>query len=256
MVGGTRRARVRRPRTLAVLATALSVSAAAVSPAAVSGRPMAASASAVTDVSTGRGSASAVPRLAVGSQAISRVRSTAPAAREPLRPLPSDVSAVAGSRERVLYLTFDDGPDPRWTPQVLALLARYDARATFFEVGSMVREHPGTARQVRAAGQAIGNHTGDHRDLTELTVPQVRAEIASGVASASCMRPPFGAVDARVRRVAAQSAQRVVTWSVDTTDWEKPGVAVVERHLLDDVRPGRIVLMHDGGSSRRRTNRR
>ncbi|GAB3596036.1 hypothetical protein GCM10027446_22320 [Angustibacter peucedani] len=170
---------------------------------------------------------------------------------ETLGPPPADVSAVHGGR--VLYLTFDDGPDPHWTPQVLALLAKYHARATFFQIGMEVRLHRSTARLVRQAGQAVGNHTSHHKDLTELPLAQLRQEVEQGVPSATCLRPPFGAVDAHVRRIAAEQGQRVVIWSVDTEDWEKPGVATIEHHLLHDARPGRIVLMHDGGGNRSQT---
>jgi peptidoglycan-N-acetylglucosamine deacetylase len=170
------------------------------------------------------------------------------------RPAHRQVQAAARpTGGTVLYLTFDDGPDPHWTPQVLAILARNHATATFFQIGEQVRAHPQTAAAVRAAGQHVGNHTAHHRRLTGLPGPSLRAEISGGVATAACLRPPFGSVDARVRAAATAAGQQVVLWNVDTEDWARPGVAPIERHLLRDVRPGRTVLLHDGGGNRAQT---
>lgn len=154
---------------------------------------------------------------------------------------------------RVLYLTFDDGPNPTWTPQILAVLARYDAKATFFEVGAEVRRHPVTAAQVRAAGHRVGNHTANHAHLTRLTRAQASRQIAGGVPGAACLRPPYGQVNAVVRSVAARAGQRLVLWTVDTQDWAEPGAGRVLRRLLAGARPGAVILMHDGGGDRRQT---
>ncbi|KQX66343.1 hypothetical protein ASD06_07600 [Angustibacter sp. Root456] len=153
----------------------------------------------------------------------------------------------------MVYLTFDDGPDPHWTPQVLALLARYHARATFFEVGSQVRDHPQAAAAVRAAGQAVGNHTGHHQRLTDLDATAMREAVLAGPRGTTCLRPPYGSVDHRVRALAAQLGLTIVLWNVETDDWAKPGVASIEQHLLHDVRPGSTVIMHDGGGDRSQT---
>lgn len=237
---------VRRPRTLAVLAAALCLllAGAPASTGAVR-RPAAAERSASATPATG------VPAVSVGVPAVS------PSATPPATPDDHPRHADAASRRpvtgRVLYLTFDDGPDPRWTPQVLALLARYHARATFFEVGSQVAEHPEAAAAVRAAGQAVGNHTGHHQRLTDLDPAAIRAAVLAGPRDATCLRPPFGSVDARVRAVATSLGLSVVLWDVETDDWAKPGVASIEAHLLHDVRPGRTVIMHDGGGDRSQT---
>jgi peptidoglycan-N-acetylglucosamine deacetylase len=154
---------------------------------------------------------------------------------------------------RVLYLTFDDGPNPTWTPQILAVLARYDAKATFFEVGAEVRRHPVTAAQVRAAGHRVGNHTEHHAHLTRLSGARLRQEISHGVRDARCLRPPYGQVNPAVRSAAAAAGQRLVLWTVDTDDWAKPGSDRVRGALLHGVRPGAVILLHDGGGDRRQT---
>jgi peptidoglycan/xylan/chitin deacetylase (PgdA/CDA1 family) len=153
---------------------------------------------------------------------------------------------------KVIYLTFDDGPQPVYTPKVLSVLAKYRAKATFFVLGREVAAHPDLVAQTRRAGHRIGNHTWDHPMLTKLSATRLRQEIASGVRS-KCFRPPFRDTNAAVAAVAAQYGQRQVLWDVDTKDWSKPGTDRIEQALLRGARPGAIILMHDGGGNRSET---
>ncbi|GAB3836127.1 hypothetical protein GCM10028799_73200 [Kribbella italica] len=153
---------------------------------------------------------------------------------------------------KVLYLTFDDGPQPVYTPKVLAVLAKHHAQATFFVLGREAAAHPALVETTRRAGHHIGNHTWDHPMLTKLTPTRLRQEISTGVKS-KCFRPPFRDTNAHVAAVAAQYHQHQVLWDVDTRDWEKPGVPAIERALLRGARPGAIFLMHDGGGNRAQT---
>ena len=153
---------------------------------------------------------------------------------------------------KVIYLTFDDGPQQVYTPKVLSVLAKYHAKATFFVLGREVAAHPELVAQTRRAGHRIGNHTWDHPMLTKLSATRLRQEIASGVRS-KCFRPPFRDTNASVAAVAAQYGQRQVLWDVDTKDWSKPGTDKIERALLRGARPGAIILMHDGGGNRSET---
>lgn len=238
---------VRRPRTLAVLATALCL--------VLAGATASTGAVHVQHATDRSVQATRAASLSVGLPAVAPP--TRPAAARPSTVPPRPHRADAASRPpatgKVLYLTFDDGPDPHWTPQILALLRRYDARATFFEVGSQVRDHPETAAAVRAAGQAVGNHTDNHQRLTDLDAVAMRRAVLAGPRGTTCLRPPFGSVDHRVRALAAQLGLKVVLWDVETDDWAKPGVASIEHHLLHDVRAGSTVIMHDGGGDRSQT---
>ncbi|HYU85291.1 MAG TPA: polysaccharide deacetylase family protein, partial [Kribbellaceae bacterium] len=171
--------------------------------------------------------------------------STEPSNEASMRP-PSDEPTRTG---KVVYLTFDDGPDPRWTPQVLDLLQRYDARGTFFMLGDEVRANPGLVRRVRDAGHAIGNHSVDHKDLTKVSAARLRTEIAGGPAS-RCFRPPYGATNARVRAAIRAAGLRQVLWDVDPDDWQRPGARVIASRILTHVHNGDVVLMHDGGGNR------
>jgi peptidoglycan/xylan/chitin deacetylase (PgdA/CDA1 family) len=178
------------------------------------------------------------------------------------RPTPSAVKpAVAkppaddwnlAAHGKVLYLTFDDGPQHEWTPKVLQVLRKHKAQATFFVLGIQVAQYPELVAAERAAGHHVGNHTWDHKTLTLLPDAKVRQEIATGVKS-KCLRPPTGATNAKIAAIAAAYHQRQVLWDVDTKDWEKPGAAHIEHAILAGARPGAIILMHDGGGNRSQT---
>ncbi|MET9018734.1 polysaccharide deacetylase family protein [Actinopolymorpha sp. NPDC004070] len=152
---------------------------------------------------------------------------------------------------KVLYLTFDDGPS-EWTPKILQVLAQHKAKATFFELGQQQKAFPGVVDQVRKAGHTIGNHTFDHASLRAKSWSGIEEEIKGGPTS-KCLRPPFGAVNSDVRSVSADLRLRVVLWDVDTRDWTRPGSATIARRIVEDARPGAIVLMHDGGGNRQQT---
>jgi peptidoglycan/xylan/chitin deacetylase (PgdA/CDA1 family) len=153
---------------------------------------------------------------------------------------------------KVLYLTFDDGPQTVYTPKVLNVLARHHAKATFFVLGREAAAHPDLVELERSLGHHVGNHTWDHPMLTHLTPQRVHEEIFSGVES-KCFRPPYRDTNAAVAAVAAQRHQRQILWDVDTNDWEKPGAAKIEHAILRGARPGAIILMHDGGGTRTQT---
>jgi peptidoglycan-N-acetylglucosamine deacetylase len=181
----------------------------------------------------------------------------APAARRG----PAARPAVAARPAGVVYLTFDDGPTPAYTPRVLALLARHRARATFFVVGRNAATWPGLVRRELAAGHGVGNHTWSHRRLTGLRGERLQAEV--GAASAAirratgsgprCLRPPYGTVDAASAYRVRGLGLRLVLWDVDSNDWHRPGAGVIAGRVLSRVRSGDVVLFHDGGGNREQT---
>jgi peptidoglycan-N-acetylglucosamine deacetylase len=166
----------------------------------------------------------------------------------------------AGSAE-VVYLTFDDGPTPAWTPRVLELLARYRARATFFVLGRSAAAYPDLVRQEFAAGHGVGNHTWSHRRLTGLTGGQLATEVGTTSAAIQratgapvrCLRPPYAVVDAASADRVRALGLRLVLWDIDTYDWRGPGAGVIAGRVLGRVRSGDVVLMHDGGGNRGQT---
>lgn len=166
-----------------------------------------------------------------------------------------------GRGEKVVALTFDDGPWPGSTARILALLDKHKVRATFFLLGVQARRLPSVARSVRQHGHLIGNHSLDHKVFSVLTDAEVRREIRGGnqyilhttSRGTNFLRPPYGAMDAQAWREAWRLRQHVVMWDVDSRDWTKPGTKVIVRNVVSHVRPGSVVLMHDGGGDRRQT---
>ncbi|MGW5364278.1 polysaccharide deacetylase family protein [Actinopolymorpha pittospori] len=152
---------------------------------------------------------------------------------------------------KVLYLTFDDGPT-KYTPEILGVLAKHNAKATFFQLGEEIDLYPQYAADVRQAGHTIGNHTEDHKSLPSLSSSDIRAEISGGPSS-KCLRPPYGAVNSTLRSIADDLGLKLVLWDVDTLDWTRPGVDKIESSIVDNAKSGRVILMHDGGGNRSQT---
>ena len=166
--------------------------------------------------------------------------------------------------QSVVYLTFDDGPHPDFTPPVMDLLARYGARATFFVVGAEVERYPKLAAALAAAGHRLENHTFNHPALDQISRDTYLAEISAtdaAIRSAAgdaarptrCVRPPYGAIGADTTAIAAELGKSIVMWDIDPQDWRQPDANQIAEHILANVVPGAIILMHDGGGSRTET---
>jgi len=180
---------------------------------------------------------------------------TPPAAAVAVTPTPTPLPT------KYVVLTFDDGPDAEYTPKVLDILAKYDAKATFFEVGQSVRKHPELTKRIHAAGHSVQNHTWTHADLRQLGAAAFRQQVlstdqaiqAQTGSTPGCLRPPYGGVSAAVRQRAKALGKDLVVWTVDSRDWTKPGVAAIEQRVLKNVHSGSVILMHDGGGNRTQT---
>ncbi|MEU4114243.1 polysaccharide deacetylase family protein [Kitasatospora sp. NPDC028055] len=180
--------------------------------------------------------------------------------------VPADTAEAAGPSggkggAKVVYLTFDDGPSPAYTPRILSILDRYGVRATFFELGENVAAHPSLTAQVARQGHSVQNHSWSHPDLRRLSGSSFNAQVgdtdrairARAGHTPTCLRPPYGAVNGTVRSRAAALGKQVVLWSVDPADWSRPGAAAIRSRVLDNVRPGSVILLHDGGGDRSQT---
>jgi len=159
--------------------------------------------------------------------------------------------------EKMIALTFDDGPNPRITPLILDLLKQYDAKATFFTLGSRVQQFPELARRVVAEGHELSNHTYNHlyfrsgldeaRYLDDILKAQQVIRQTTGQLP-RLFRPPGGYYnDAVVHAAKLAGINQVVIWSwhQDTKDWRNPGVDKIVSKVLNNARNGDIVLMHD-----------
>lgn len=175
----------------------------------------------------------------------------------------SAISQADGLKKKpVVYLTFDDGPSSDLvTEMVLNVLAKHDAKATFFVTGARARANPEKIRKIVDAGHAVGNHTYSHSHLTSLFDHEVAKELnetsryvyAAGGPTMTCFRAPFGNTNQRVNDIAMRMGMHKVGWSIDTRDWDvfvDPEQIAIQ---LEDSQNGSIVLMHDGPQSRWRT---
>lgn len=152
-----------------------------------------------------------------------------------------------------VYLSFDDGPDPRWTPRILDLLAQANVPATFFVVGRRAIEQAALVRRIAAHGHALGNHTWSHRHPWTMRASTARKEVRDGAAAIAdligrapkCFRPPHG----RLRRCMIEEAERcgqeLVLWNRSAVDWGPLGAARGIALRLAATQAGEIVLMHD-----------
>ena len=167
-----------------------------------------------------------------------------------------------------IALSFDDGPDPRWTPRIAATLRRLKVPATFFVVGSQVVRHPGVIRELKAQGFELGNHTFTHSDLAALPAWERTLQIGlteNAVAGTvglrpRLFRPPYSstpdAVTTRQHRSLEQLARRgyvIALSDLDGEDWRRPGVEAIVRAITPTGESGGIVLLHDGGGDRSET---
>ncbi|WBP90216.1 polysaccharide deacetylase family protein [Kitasatospora cathayae] len=163
--------------------------------------------------------------------------------------------------QRVVALTIDDGPDPKYTPAVLDLLQQHGIRATFFLIGENAVEHPALVKEIADRGHHIANHTWTHPDLRHMSESAVRDELerTSDLLQRTAgrlptwFRAPGGDWSPVSLKVAADLGLRNMAWSVDPRDWARPGTSAITERILKDVRPGSIVLNHDGGGDRSQT---
>lgn len=179
----------------------------------------------------------------VSKQAENAVTASDDQPKEPVAPpSPAHVKKVA--------ITFDDGPHPEYTPAILNLLNQYEAKATFFMLGSEVASHPEIVKMVADGGHELGNHTWLHKNLTKLGPEGIMNEInrtneAITKVTGKCptiFRAPYGAINEQVKRTVNM---KPVSWTVDTLDWKSHDpdaiLNIVKRHTHD----GSIILMHD-----------
>lgn len=157
----------------------------------------------------------------------------------------------AQTTDRLVALTFDDGPDPRWTPLVLDALADHGARATFFQMGDAVRKHPAVTQQVHAAGHEVASHTARHTDLTDLSYDELWDNLtlaheaitdATGTPPA-LLRPPYGRIDSLGLFAAAELGYQVAMWSHHLPTWDAEAKVDLD---VATASPGMIILCHDG----------
>lgn len=161
------------------------------------------------------------------------------------------------SHSKEIALTFDDGPHPVYTPQLLKVLDYYAIPASFFWLGACVQRSPAVAKSVCDRGHWLGLHGYDHRSFPLLTTAELQQSLAStqdaistacGIDSATVrdVRPPNGFFTPQTLELLNQWQYRSVMWSVVPEDWVRPGIKIVVQRVLEQVQNGSIIVLHDG----------
>ena len=158
-------------------------------------------------------------------------------------------SFEAKKHVKMVALTFDDGPDPKTTPQALDILKKYDAKATFFMVGQNIAGNEAIVKRVHNEGHQIGIHTWDHPVLTKLPLETAQKEILDTQTAINNVigikptitRPPYGAINATIQNSVDQS---FIMWNVDSLDWKTRNTKAIMQEIAK-TQPGSIILMHD-----------
>ena len=175
-----------------------------------------------------------------------------PEPKPELAPAPAAPTPAPTTGNKVIALTFDDGPGP-YTAHLLDILDQYGAKATFFLIGSKVSGQSSVVRSIQARGHQLGNHSWSHPELPKLSVDQIAGEIdrtneairqATGV-KPSILRPPYGAVNGVVLEQLRLRNMSSILWSVDTRDWADRNSQIVCSRAVAGARPGAVILMHD-----------
>lgn len=197
----------------------------------------------------GRGSASLATRERVAeNDAINRTLAYTPYVR------------IAGAQHREIALTFDDGPGP-YTPEVLSILQREKVPATFFEVGILERYFYASTAEIVAHGDTIGDHTELHAPMSRLSAQLQRGELLDdasaigrhGAPFPRLFRPPYGLWNSTTLKLLHRYRMLMVLWTVDTNDYQRPGVNAIVNAAVHGARPGAIILLHDAGGDRSQT---
>ncbi|MBT2388480.1 polysaccharide deacetylase family protein [Streptomyces sp. ISL-1] len=176
-------------------------------------------------------------------------------AMPPVRRQPILKMAEAG---RTMVLTFDDGPDPRYTPDILSTLRKYQVPAMFFVCGEMAADNRDLICEMADDGHVVGNHTWSHPLIPKLPPSRIRDELSrtSEVIEETTGSPPlwyrapFGAWNKHSFEIGAQLGMEPLAWTLDTRDWTEPGTKTIVRRVLNGAGPGVVVLSHDAGGDR------
>jgi len=163
--------------------------------------------------------------------------------------------------DKVAALTFDDGPNPTYTPQILGVLTQYHVPATFEIVGYEGAARPDLLKLEVADGMTLTNHTWDHASLISLNPGQFAGEVDATTnliqsvtgQTVKCVRPPYGYTNASVVAQLAQRDLGELLWDIDPSDYTTPGTSAITSRVLSALHPGAIIIMHDGGGDRSQT---
>lgn len=156
--------------------------------------------------------------------------------------------------EKEVYITFDDGPDPKYTPEVLLLLKKYNIKASFFLIGEKLIQYPLIVKQIQQAGHTIGNHSFSHKSMKFCSKDRIIKEILDTDnliqkithAKPVYFRPPYGRFDPRFKKILQQNGYSMIMWSLLSYDFSADTSEKITKHIIRHIKPGAIIVFHDG----------
>lgn len=165
---------------------------------------------------------------------------------------PQDIIINGNPKIKSVALTFDDGPDAEITPAVLDILKKHKIVATFFFLGEHLEKHKDIVKRAHKEGHAVASHTWSHPNLIKATKEEIEKELTSTQEKIieliglipSLFRPPYGNINTSVIETYKKLGYKACLWSLDTCDWEKISADSITEIVIDNVRPGEIILMH------------
>ena len=166
---------------------------------------------------------------------------------------PDEIFRRGNPRLAELALTFDDGPDQRYTPQILDILKKNQIKATFFVVGTQIQKYPQIFKRIIREGHEIGSHSYQHLKFSELSAAKIESQLRKnqetihangGPPETAIFRPPYGALDPHAIEAIRSQHYRIILWTIDSLDWRALNKIQVERNVLPAVQNGDIILQH------------
>ena len=163
--------------------------------------------------------------------------------------------------QKVVALTFDDGPSKPYTEQILAILDKHNVKATFYLLGVSIKSYPEIVKQTIKAGHELGNHSMYHKKVKNKNADSVAKEISNvdeliktmGYTKETTFRSPYGQVSPVIQQAVTKLGKKNVLFSYLPKDWEGPAAQVIHDRIMKRVRPGFIITLHDGGKRRQTT---
>ncbi|MFA5074531.1 MAG: polysaccharide deacetylase family protein [Candidatus Babeliales bacterium] len=167
------------------------------------------------------------------------------------------------TKEKVVALTFDDGPNPPYTNELLEVLKKHEVKATFFVLGKYIKNYPDAVKQIYQAGHELGNHTWSHNYMIFKSCKTIRKEIDStdkairdlGYTGIIYFRAPHGAKLISLPMVLSKQNRAHILFNVIAWDWTQPGVKKIVNNVMKSVKPGSIILLHDGDGAKDKADR-
>jgi peptidoglycan-N-acetylglucosamine deacetylase len=165
------------------------------------------------------------------------------------------------TKEPVVALTYDDGPNPEYTNKLINLLDELEVKATFFTIGKEIKAHPQVIKQLVKSGHEVGNHSYSHQKMTWKTPKFIAEEINKtdellrelGVENEILFRAPFGFKRLTLPYILKQKKRKNILWSLDPKDYQESNPEIIAQRIIQNIKPGTIILLHDGGGDRTAT---